>query len=276
MIAAVVLELHALKPGKLLNSSGTAAHGVWFRQLAELDETLSAALHATPSGARPFALSPLMGLPPARAGVSSFVAGQTAWLRVCTLDVVLTRLLPDWLAALPDELEIGGTCWQICARAVNARQHSWAGSASYLELRERAFARDPAPHRWTVAFSSPTAFNGARALFPFPLPDSILASWLRRWNAFSSFPGWPNFSEAELKAAGRQFLTVESYRLHTVNVHMRAETLPGCLGEITYCARCMPPEVRQTVDVLMDYAFFCGSGYKTTQGWGQTRLLKRV
>lgn len=275
MIAAVVLELRALHPGSLLNSSGTAAHGVWFRQLAELDETLSGSLHAAPSGARPFALSPLMGLPPDRAGVSSFDAGQTAWLRICTLNAAFTRLLPDWLNTLPDELEIGGTHWQICARAVNARQHPRAGVASYLELRDQALARRPTPRRWTLALATPTTFNGAHAPFPFPMPDSTIASWLRRWNAFSSISDWPNYSEAELKEISRQFLTVEGFRLHTVSVHLRKETIPGCLGEITYCARAMPLEARQAVDALMDYAFFCGSGYKTTQGWGQTCLLKR-
>ena len=54
-----------------------------------------------------------------------------------------------------------------------------------------------------------------------------------------------------------------------------AEPVPGCLGTVTFCAHDLPPEVCQALDALMDYAFFCGSGYKTTQGWGQTRLTDR-
>lgn len=275
MIAAVVLELRALHPGSLQNSSGTAVHGVWFRRLEDLDANLSADLHTGSDRPKPFTLSPLTGLPSAREGVHHFPAGQAAQLRVCTLSAALTRLLPDWLNALPPELEIGGTHWQVTAHHTTPAQHPHAGLTSYLDLREQAQARRPAPHRWTLEFLSPTAFNGLNAPFPFPLPDSAAVSWLRRWKAFTSDPLWPLFSEAEFKEAVRQHLAVENYTLHTTTLHLRKQSFSGCLGQITYSAHAMPLALRQALDALMEYAHFCGSGYKTTQGWGQTRLLRR-
>lgn len=275
MIAAVVLELRALHPGSLRNSSGTAAHGVWFRHLEDLDASLSTHLHTGSDRPKPFTLSPLTGLPPAREGVLRFEAGQVAQLRVCTLSAALTRLLPHWLNALPPELEIGGTHWQVAARCTAPAQHPHAGLTSYLELHEQAQARRPAPHRWDLEFLTPTAFNGVHHPFPFPLPDSAAVSWLRRWQAFTSEPDWPPFSEAEFKEAVRQHLTVEKYTLRTTSVHLRQQTFPGCQGQITYSAHAMPLALRQALDALMEYAHFCGSGYKTTQGWGQTRLLRR-
>ncbi len=274
MIAAVVLDLRALRPGSLRNSSGTAVHGVWFRSLEELDADLSTGLHTGGGRPKPFTLSPLTGLPPAREGVHYFPAGQAAQLRVCTLSAALTRRLPDWLNGLPPELEIGGTHWQVTARCATPAQHPHAGLTSYLELREQAQARRPAPQRWSLEFLSPTAFNGLHHPFPFPLPDSAAVSWLRRWKAFTSDPLWPSFPEAEFKEAARQHLSIESYTLHTTDVHLHKQSFPGCQGQITYSAHAMPLSQRQALDALFEYAQFCGSGYKTTQGWGQTRLLR--
>lgn len=276
MIAAFVVELRALRPGKLLNSSGTAVHGAWFRQLGAFNSALVPGVHAAPSGSKPFTLSPLMGLPPAQEdGLHEFQAGQRAWLRICTLSAALSRHMPAWLDALPAELELSGTHWQVTARQTRADEHPWAGAVSYLELRERALARRPVPHVWTLEFATPTAIDGRNFLFPFPAPESLASSWMERWRTFSTLEDWPAFSKEELKSLVRERLAVESYNLRTVQVHLHNRPVPGCLGTVTFCAHDLPPEVCQALDALMDYAFFCGSGYKTTQGWGQTRLTDR-
>ena len=48
--------------------------------------------------------------------------------------------------------------------------------------------------------------------------------------------------------------------------------LIGGQGSYALHAIKMPASERAQVDLLASYAFFCGSGYKTTQGMGMTKL----
>jgi hypothetical protein len=52
---------------------------------------------------------------------------------------------------------------------------------------------------------------------------------------------------------------------------------PHQIGFMGRCAfTCFSPEraLWRTLHLLADFAFFCGTGYKTTQGMGQTRRVK--
>jgi CRISPR/Cas system endoribonuclease Cas6 (RAMP superfamily) len=45
------------------------------------------------------------------------------------------------------------------------------------------------------------------------------------------------------------------------------------VGSLRLQAHQLPPCDCAALDLLAAYAFYCGSGHKTTQGLGQTRVL---
>lgn len=267
MMVAVVLQLYAASAGQIQGSTGRAVHGFWLNQWRAVAPAVGAALHQL-AGDQPFTLSPLMGLPLPRQGVTHFASGQPGWLRLTTLHADLSQaLLETWLPQLPAEIELAGSRWTVQTIALTPAQHAWAGQTGY-----HALVRHRPPSRsWTLEFVTPTSFHSsADAYLPFPLPDALIGSWLRRWQTWSAHP-----LPEEIRAAARESLHISAYQLKTVPVRQGRRLSIGCVGQLTLSAGArLDDDARALIDVLADYAFFAGSGHHTTQGMGLTRLVE--
>ena len=266
MIVAAVVRLRALEDGVIRRPTGRDIHGLWYEQWRRVDRRLADWLHAG-SGPRPFALSPLMGLPHPQEGAVAVEAGREAWFRLATLeDDLSARLEGDWLPRLPDEVAVGGIRWQVTGMTADAEEHPWAGRADLQQLaKEHLLDRSP-PTSWRVTLSTPTAFHGAGGHIPFPLPNLLLGSWLRRWQVFGPVRLPPDLAER-----ARTGLVVSAYTLKTLPLREGHRTTIGCVGRVTLRALRMKAGERAALDLLAAYAFWCGSGHRTTQGMGMTR-----
>lgn len=275
-LGSIIINLCALRPGVLLNSSGVAVHGALFNNIpAELGKLLhDPSDENNPSGkSKPFTVSPIMDLPPGRKGVAGFDIGQTAWFRVTTLNHSSTlSILEETACWVKDgqELDIGGTIWKVTGRAAQPEEHPLASVSSYQGLMDQGRSNAHPPGVWNLRFLTPMTLRGEHFCFPFPQPKSLINSWLSSWNAYAPFQ-----LPQDLVDLARLKLAVESYCLKTVLVSDLREPFPGCLGEITLRSHGIPDTLRFYLDILFRYAFFCGTGYKTPQGMGQTMLLTR-
>jgi len=142
---------------------------------------------------------------------------------------------------------------------------------SYEELSRHHLMNPNPPRQWRLEFLTPTTFHGKKTHLPFPLPESLINSWLRRWQAFSPIA----LAEDEVLQWARSNLAVSSYRLHTLPAREGERLRVGCVGTLTLRALDMPPYLRAAIDLLAHYAFYCGSGAHTAQGLGQTRCVDR-
>ncbi len=269
MITSLVISLQSLADGELAAGTGRAVHGLWFRVWKEVDAAQADALHA--HAVPPFTLSPLMGLPRPRRGAVTVVAGQAAWFRITTLTEPLSRAMETgWLPALPAEVELAGTRWQVTGYTWDSAEHPWAGRARYRDLARRLLGKGES-RTWKFRFATPTTFHGGAGHLAFPLPDSLVASWLRRWNAFA-----PIALPDELVAQVRQGVVVSAYHLKTVPVRYGERLVVGAVGWARLRALNLHPAMAAALDVLAHYAFYCGSGAKTAQGMGLTALQTRA
>ena len=267
MLTSVVLQLQALENGRFQGSTGRAVHGFWFQQWQRTCPAVAKILHEA-NTMLPFTLSPLMGLSRPRKGKVTVTAGTEAWLRITTLHQSLSQpFLETWLPRLPALADLAGIPWRIQAIALTPQQHPWAGrqtSDKLQQVREAA----PSPKTWRFTLATPTTFHsGDKIQLPFPLPDSIVNSWLRRWQTFAPHP-----IEPDIRPQLRQGLMVSAYDLKTVPVRNGRRLLIGCVGKITLRAAGLTPQEKRIVNMLAHYAYYCGSGQKTTQGMGMTRL----
>lgn len=271
MLAAVVLHLQAVIAGQIQGSAARAVHGFWLNQWQAAAPAVGDSLHQT-TGVQPFTLSPLMGLPRPQHGVSHFAAGQSAWLRLTTLHHTLSQpLLQNWLLHLPAQIELAGSQWAIQTIALNPAQHPWAGQSSYDQLMSPSLSPSADTDTWTLEFHTPTTFrSGQTGQLPFPLPDSLLNSWLRRWQACA--PAELALVPDDIRPRLREGLHVSAYDLKTVPVRHGRRLEIGCVGQITLNGRTLRPDEKALITCLARYAFYCGSGRHTTQGMGQTRL----
>lgn len=266
MPVSIVIQLRAIQDGQIHGQTGRAVHGFWFSSVAP---ELADAIHRTMPA--PFSISPLMGLPRTKGGWTVIKTGDAAWFRLALLGVDNgEEWLMRWIENLPSQVELADIYWEIGGCHLEG-SHPWVGSHTYQEL-----TKSPTYDRFQFEFLTPVTFNSGRSLsgkdifLPFPLPDSLFKSWHRRWNSFAP----PNLRiSPDLPQWARQVVSVSSYRLKTVPVrygHRRVHI--GCVGTYTLRFINCPQNIQKYFSWLAHYAFYCGSGAKTTQGMGMTKL----
>ena len=265
MLTSLVVQIEALEDGEIRGGSGRAVHGFWYRHWEKVDAATADALHAE-NGVLPFSLSPLMGLPRPYKGVIRFGRGAQAWFRAAALTAQLSEKMETlWAQQLPDEITLADVRWRVVGLPA---EHPWRRRIRYQDLAAQRLFNNHPPKRWNLAFETPVTFNSGGGYLPFPLPDALVASWMRRWQAFA-----PLALPDALPERARAALVVSSYQMRSVAVRHAERVHPGGVGRYTLRAAKMLPSERAQVDLLANYAFFCGSGYKTAQGMGMTRLL---
>jgi CRISPR/Cas system endoribonuclease Cas6 (RAMP superfamily) len=280
MILSIIVQLEAHSTASLDQFTGKGVHGFWFNRWRKIDRAFGDALHekAKSGEVQEFTLSPLMGLPRSQRGVIDIQPGTKAYFRITTLtddlsiatqNVWMKSLADDPHIRIPgsdDEDEDAGTDqfkidWKVLETGIEAQ-------ADYEALSRSHLMNSAPPRKRNVKFESPTTFHASKEIhLPIPLPDSLIGSWLRRWNEFAPIA----LPKDELIAAVREQLAVSSYQLRTLPAREGKSLRVGCTGRMTLSALGMPPYLRACVDLLAHYARYCGSGSHTAQGLGQTR-----
>jgi len=278
MPAAIVLRLRSIQSGSYQYSTGVGVQGMWFDQWNRVDPLWATHLHNKNSdnGPAEYTLSPLLGLPAScKDGAMQIDENMEAWVRLTTLTRSTDQALKEkWLHYLPKVIMIYGLQWRVVGRAAEPQDHPLAGYVDYEELNRLRDMPDASKY-WRLQFHTPTCFNGANSQFPFPLPNLLLRSWLQRWNAFSEFPFDSTMVEA-IEQASKENLVVSGYQLSTLKLtENKNRTVIGCVGDMSLRAIKLAPSMIAVLNLLFEYSFFCGSGYHTTQGLGQTILERR-
>jgi CRISPR-associated endoribonuclease Cas6 len=273
MPVSVVIQLRALKTGSMLNGTGIHLHGALLSgflrsHLPEYGDQLH------PAQMNPYTISPLFGLPepeklniggtPAivcrnkstckqvELAVHRFSGGQEAWFRVTALDENGT-------------VRLDTSRWQVTRIFTDQAQHPDARAETYSDMLMAVQAVKPIYH-FQFQFISATTFAGKNFNHPFPEPANLISSWMNRWNAFSGYP-----MPADLPELARTRLAVESFDLQTrsVRTHNGKDTV-GFFGSLALRGHKLTPELSRNFQLLADYAFYCGTGYLTGMGFGQT------
>jgi len=267
MLLSSVIHLKALEGGALPQYMGAAVRAEFLDWIGETDKGQSDELHDG-NELRPYTVSDLKGTFHAQKGFNLVEAGQSAWFRATSLTGELTRILQG--SILPNltgrVIELNGVKFQVQAVAGTGK-HPWAREASYHSLVERYFRADlPSPNALEIQFASLTTFHTGDVHMPLPVPEIALESWLKRWNKLST-ASLPRAVE-DLKEAR---LALNRYALQTQVVQYKNATWIGFTGDCRFRILTDDEFWLRLCNLLADYAFYCGTGAKTTFGLGQTR-----
>ncbi len=268
MLLSAVIHLKALENGSLPADLGPAIRAEFLDWVGETDADHSGDLHDG-DDLRPYTISDLHGSFRAQRGFRLVEAGQSAWFRVTSLRERETRLLLD--SVFPNlegqNISLDRTSFHI--QKVAADGHPWARGVSYASLVERYFksASQP-PDTLEVEFVSPTTFKSNQVHVPLPLPEHVWGSWLRRWNALS-----PASLPRETRALDEARLALSRYKLETRVVHYEKAAWIGFTGVCRFRILSDDEFWLRLCNLLADFAFYCGTGAKTSFGMGQTRRV---
>ncbi len=279
MFLAAIIPLTALNtlPPEPPPFFGRAGHALFLNLVADADPALADARHE-PRGDKPFTVSnPTRELlretrraqmfsksgQPIRAGE------QFAW-RVTTFDARLSQtVLEKVLPQLPREVRLGAARFEVGASITARAQHRWAGISDAHSLWQKWFHETrQVDKQLALEFASPTAYRHIHRNMLLPLPEGIFTGYLAAWNAH----GAPTL-EQDLIAHLAQAVSIRHYQLTTTDVNFGAFREAGWLGVCRYTIHSEELALRRVLHLLADFAFYCGTGYKTTQGMGQTRKV---
>jgi len=227
---------------------GRALHALFYQWLAIGDYSLSTQVHDQ-DGARPFTVSPICT-----------VSGRPT-LHLALLEDRLWPALSAGISITPT-IELMGRPLTLPPNGPQVEQCSYADLA----------AGGRAETRIGVRFLSPTSFRSHEMHYPLPDPGLVYQSWLARWNTFAPEEVRINVALLDVVAA---HVGVGRYELRTEMVDLGEERkVVGFVGMVQYNvlrAGMIGEEWVRRLNVLADYAAFCGTGHKTAQGMGQTR-----
>jgi CRISPR-associated endoribonuclease Cas6 len=127
------------------------------------------------------------------------------------------------------------------------------------------------PREVTLRFSSPTLFRSGGRDLPLPLPSLVFDGYLRKWNGFSplALPEEAKRYAEECVALGRFKLRshLVSFELGGKGAHV------GFTGEVRFRFLVGDAYWTRVMTLLAGYAFWAGTGYRTTVGLGQTQSV---
>lgn len=301
---ACVLKLYPTTPALLPSTQGHHAHAAFFDIVRAVDPTLAQALHQSPR--KPFTISSLHlpsptppFSPPSTGGQGGRVAGacseqsrrgevwlhpsQPCELRFTILDEALFQTFIRRFLLGPDRptIRLGGADFQVSEVLVTPGAHPWAGYTTTQQLYDRwrttplAGNNNPG-HYFHIHFASPTAWSlGGRwqQREVLPIPRLFFGSLAKTWNFWCQ------------DTLDLDVHTIEQYvteavvvsridQLQTHVYHYQQYLQVGVTGRLTYELLDRTNEgLALTLNLLADFAFYAGCGYKTTMGMGQVRRL---
>jgi CRISPR-associated endoribonuclease Cas6 len=270
---------------------GPALQGMFLHLIREVDPALCQRLHDD-SKYRPYTLSPLgIGEPtpdPSQEGKntplrppqggnaflgfrlprSRRISAETpCYLRITLLeDMLFPPFSQYFLSREEPTFRLGETEFAVTnVQGTSDHTNPWSTYWSYAELIERASQKKN--RRISLRFLTPTSFRFGDVDLPLPFPRLVFRSFMKRFEEFYQVAFLPDFEEQVERYTGISNL----YHVNTDMIRTKKVHLIGFTGRVTYeISKKAPPDLVFQMNLLADYAFFCGTGKKTTVGMGQT------
>ena len=254
---------------------GHHAHAAFLSILRETDPGLAETLHAQ-SAQKPFTVSPLVAKARQSKKQLHIRAGTDCKLRFTFLDDALfTAFGRAFLKFELPAIRLGGATFQVKQLISHSTEtQDWSGNATYADLAQSAKIGTEI----ALKFHSPTAF---RALTPRGQktynhtqvdPVRCYQSWINKWNTFAPL----QFDRDELLAFVTEYVRVSRTDTRTQALNFGRHTEIGWVGTCTFRfdkESLIHENLLRAANCLADFAFYCGTGYKTTMGMGQTKRI---
>ncbi len=236
---------------------GRALHGLALGLVGAQDPALAADLHAQ-EGPKPFRTAGPFGEGLRLAG--RLRTGQTYTLVIAALEGRVGAALKAALGpeARPVEVALDEAVCRLEAVGVE--------EIGYEELFGRYFPAGPVRRSLELTFDTPTAFHSGSKNVPLPLPELVFGSILERWNGYA-----PLTLGQTVRDFARECVGIAYYDLKAWAVAVAGGKQVGFVGRVGYRVLKYDPYFTRALNLLADFAQFCGIGVKTSMGMGQAR-----
>lgn len=287
MLASLIVHLFPVEKAILPPTMGHYIHAAFLDISRQVDAEIAERLHID-QPYKPFTVSPLQGkFDKQGKGKLSVRAGTECWMRFTILeDHLISTVARFFLESESSLLRLGDNTFQVTKITTNgsSTDGNWSACTTFEEILDCAYPS----HKLSIRFYSPTAFkvrneamNSAQN-YVFPDPVHCLQSWVRKWNALSPI----TIDENVLLGFAQKHIRFSRYSVKTKIMNFGGYKQLGFVGDCEYQlvkntstsgsngVDRRSQELLKQIDALASFAFYCGTGYKTTMGMGQTRKLR--
>ncbi|MCG9128637.1 CRISPR-associated endoribonuclease Cas6 [Candidatus Poribacteria bacterium] len=252
---------------------GHHAHAAFLSIMRETNPKVAKELHAS-SAQKPFTVSPLIAEGKRRGDFLYIRAGTDCKLRFTFLDDTLfTFFGQSFLTQTFPTIRLGDAIFSVKQLVSHTSEdQNWSGSATYPDLIQTA----KTDYKMSFRFYSPTAFRRLTARGEKTRDDASIdmercyQSWVNKWNAFAPI----NLDKNEILSFVREYGQVTRVDTRSKRLNYGKHTVPGWVGScswVFYPDKSIDENLLRIVNCLANFAFYCGTGYKTTMGMGQTQ-----
>jgi len=284
MLASITVHLFPVEKAMLPPTMGHYVHAAFLDISRQMDDKIAERLHQD-LPYKPFTVSPLQGrFDKQGKGRISIRAGTECWIRFTILeDHLLSAVVRFFLDSKSSMLRLGDSMFQVTKVTTDEDKNNghWSACTTFEELMDNSSPFD----KLNIRFYSPTTFKvrdqamNSSQNYVFPDPVHCFQSWLRKWNALSTI----HVDEDVLLAFIDQHLQFSRYSIKTRIMNFGGYKQLGFVGDCEYrfvnnvsggssngTSRRSEDLLKQA-ETLARFAFYSGTGYKTTMGMGQTR-----
>ncbi len=239
----------------------TGQRALVLRWIEAADPKLSAAIHAA-NQERPYTIGPLWCDPSVPNRVWFDVSSAVDWM---------PEVLIVGMEAAGAGVRFGADCYEL-AGACDVCSATWAelvadpGGAS--EMRFEILS--PTTHHVTGPHDK---------YAPLPAPEAYFNSWMERWDRCAPWSELPalRMDAGALRAIVRDHVCVTRCRGLTERVILQPGLeIHGFVGSVTFALlapHLISPEDRTRLFALARFSTYCGTGFQTSRGLGQTLFV---
>ena len=284
MLASLTVYLFPVEKAILPPTMGHYIHAAFLDIARQTDGEIAERLHLN-QPYKPFTVSPLQGkFNKQEKGKLSIRAGTECWMRFTIMDdYLLSAVVRFFTEGKSTTIRLGDSMFQITrvTTSEDGTHGHWSACTTFEEILDNA-----APFsKLNVRFYSPTAFkvhdvttNSAQN-HVFPDPLHCFQNWLKKWNALATI----HIDEDALLSFIQRHIQFSRYSIKTRIMNFGGYKQLGFVGDCEYrftgngsMARANSAnenmrDFLKQAEALANFAFYCGTGYKTTMGMGQTR-----
>jgi CRISPR-associated endoribonuclease Cas6 len=183
------------------------------------------------------------------------------------------------------EVRIGNLDFAITEILTTPGSHPWAGYTSLSELYRRwqspAAVGDASARKIALEFASPTVFSRSsdkdgmgKFMEPFPAPAMFFGSVAAMWN--DHMPAPLSLPKQAIRQYAEETVVVGLYKMESQMFRYWGRPQIGATGKMIYLLKDKDNHAMiRALNMLADFAFYSGTGYKTTMGMGQCRRIVR-
>lgn len=264
---AILLKLKLEADAVIPPTHGHNAYAMFMELLRKSTPRLAAELH-NPSPLKPFTISPLQGkFQRISKGLLKVNAGAECSFRLTFLrGDVFAYFMDAVLKSTGHPLAVSSAIFFIDSVVVDQSESQQCKHQDYEEVFSSAC---PSP-KISLQFLTPTAFrSGGKRNVLFPEAKLVFNSYFSKWQHFSPIKMVDSLTKYW------QDIILARYRCVTRMLDFGTYQETGFQGNCVYeLPDFLNEDQVKALNALADFAFYCGTGAKTTMGMGQTRRLK--